>query len=409
MKKIVRGLAALLSAGIVSLLTLALIVQCQLPDNFQVVEGEEFSINARLSIKAKRPETLLQAAVTGQSGETYSLKLNLFENVAVKQVQVQVVSRKMVVPGGIPFGIKMFTDGVMVVGMSDIQTGSTSINPAREAGLKIGDILLSIDGRPLSRNEDVANCVSASGGNPMTVTLRRGSTTMEVSVNPVKTDYDNRYKAGIWVRDSSAGIGTLTYYDPQTMGFAGLGHAICDIDTGKLMPLSSGEIVDVNISGVNAGQAGKPGELRGTFAGGQPMGMLYENCELGVYGTLSYPCIQTNPVPMALRHEVTEGPATILSTISGNKPQEFDIVVEKINYSDSSSNKNMVIKITDPKLLTATGGIVQGMSGSPILQNGRLIGAITHVFVNDPTRGYAIFAESMDKELNNVESGSISA
>jgi stage IV sporulation protein B len=291
----------------------------------------------------------------------------------------------------------------MIVGMSDIQQGTRSVNPAKDAGLKIGDILVSINGNTLTCNNDVATHVSASGGSAVSIGVLRGGTAMEVSLQPIKTASDDKYKAGIWVRDSSAGIGTLTYYDPATMGFAGLGHAICDVDTGKMMPLSSGEIVGVNISGVHAGQSGSPGELRGTFTDDNAMGHLTCNSEMGIFGVLNYPCIESAAIPMAHMQEVQPGPATILATISGSYPQEFEIVIDKINYMDATATKNMVIRITDSRLLGSTGGIVQGMSGSPIIQNDMLVGAVTHVFVNDPTRGYAIFAEKMDSQLETVE------
>lgn len=403
MRKLFRGLAGLLSAGISSLLVLTLIVQASLPDDFTVAEDGEFYINSNLFITADKDESAFKTAVYNREGQAYSLNLSLFHTIPLKEVQVQVTPRKMVVPGGTPFGIKMFTKGVMIVGMSDIRIGSESVNPAKDAGLKIGDILLSIDGTPLTRNNDVAKCVSASQGNEVCVSLLRGDTVMEVYLQPIQTEYDGKYKAGVWVRDSSAGIGTLTYYNPNTMGFAGLGHAICDVDTGKLMPLSSGEIVGVNISGVNAGQSGKPGELRGSFTDGSSMGNLYCNSEMGIFGILDYSSYSAEPVPMAHKQEVEPGAATILSTISGGYPQEFEIVIEKINYMDATATKNMVIHVIDPELLASTGGIVQGMSGSPIMQNGMLVGAVTHVFVNDPTRGYAIFAENMDKQLAIVE------
>lgn len=410
MKKLIKGIAGLLSAGVISLLAVTLVIQSRLPDDFYVAEGEEFYLSAGLSIQAQKSgHPLAGTAVYGSSGETYLLSLNIFKSVPVKEVQVQVVPRKMVVPGGTPFGIKMFTKGVMVVGISDIQVGSGIVNPAKEAGIKTGDILLSVNGRQLTRNEDVADFISESDGGSVKVSFMRGESVMNASLTPVKTEYDGKYRIGIWVRDSSAGIGTLTYYDPETMSFAGLGHAVCDIDTGKILPLSSGEIVDVNISGVHAGQSGKPGELRGSFLDTRGLGVLQINSEMGVFGTLSYNCIDASPVPMAHKQEIVTGPATILSTISGNKPREFDIVIEKINYMDASSTKNMVIRVNDPDLLRATGGIVQGMSGSPILQDGKLVGAVTHVFVNDPTRGYAIFAENMDSQLRVVDSRSYAA
>jgi stage IV sporulation protein B len=399
MKKKIKALVGVLSAGILFLLALVLYAENTLPDSLYITEGEE-ELSALPFGRAVLPISLVQVRGGIQSGEYHLLRL--FESVPIKQVQVQVVPRNTVIPGGIPFGIKMHTRGVVVVGMSDIQNGAANFNPAKDAGLKIGDILLAIDGYPLERNGDVLRCIEQSGGNEVNVRLERNGTEMILYLTPVLSEFESGYKAGIWVRDSSAGIGTMTYIDPETMGFAGLGHAICDVDTGEIMPLAHGEIVDVNITGAFAGHSGQPGELRGSFVEYDSIGRLLLNSDAGIYGVLDKLEVAADPVPMALRQEVVPGPASILATISGNRPESFSITIEKINYADTDSTKNMVIQITDPDLLTVTGGIVQGMSGSPILQGGKLVGAVTHVFVNDPTRGYAVFAENMEYELNSV-------
>ena len=203
----------------------------------------------------------------------------------------------------------------------------------------------------------------------------------------------------MWVRDSSAGIGTLTYLDPESGIFAGLGHGVCDVDTGTLMPLYSGEAVNVAITGVTKGESGSPGELRGTFSQEAPIGTLVKNEATGIYGQMDgIPDILSQggePVAVAMRQEVHTGKAMIRTTISGDTPVEYEISIERVSLSEQNPTRNMVIRITDPRLLSATGGIVQGMSGSPILQNGKLVGAVTHVLVNDPTRGYGILIENM--------------
>lgn len=401
MRKHYKRFACVLSAAIVAVQTLALYTQSILPDHYYVAAGETLTINSALPITSQASRGSMPVEVYSAAGNSYNVDLRLPYGVEIKQVQVQVVDREMVVPGGTPFGIKMFTEGVIVVGMSDIASGGTSSNPAKTAGVRVGDIITAMDGNTVQTNEDVGRIVMASKGNPVRIDLERNGEPMTCQMQPVKSD-DGVYRAGIWVRDSSAGIGTLTYYNPSTDVFAGLGHAICDIDTGDIMPLHSGEIVDVTITGVHRGTSGSPGELRGSFTG-DTTGELLINSQVGIFGTGGQPDTALEPVPLALRYEVVEGPATILCTLDDKGPQEYSISIEKVSIAENNPTKNMVIRVTDPRLLEKTGGIVQGMSGSPILQGGKLVGAVTHVFVNDPTRGYGIFAENMEKMLSSVE------
>ena len=402
MKKLIRTACAACCACVSFLLAVTLLTQAKLPDDYMVAKGDEFFLkNNHISATSVPLSGQIMPVLLSQNGENYQMDLKLLGSIPIKRVNVQVVDRKMVVPGGSPFGIKMYTKGVLVVGMSDIQQGSQNVNPAKDAGLKVGDILISIDDQPVHEKKDVAKMIAGSGGQELKFTVTRDGTTMDFYISPVKSQYDDNYKAGIWVRDSSAGIGTMTYYDPQTLEFHGLGHAICDIDTGEIMPLEKGEIVEVNISGIHMGLSGQPGELRGLFVSSQPIGSLKTNSPAGISGILTHPVIEAQPIPLAMKQETEVGPAQILATISGSKPRSFDIMIEKVNYSDTTATKNMVVRIVDPELLSQTGGIVQGMSGSPIIQNGRLVGAVTHVFVNDPTRGYGIFAENMEKYADN--------
>ena len=399
MKQLTKGLAGVIAAGVLTLFCLATYLRISLPDEYMLVNGDELTVPSHFVVGAD--VSFDRSGLNGN--ELYTVGLKLLDSIPIKNVQVQLVEPRMVIPGGTPFGIKMFTEGVMIVGMSDIQLGTETVNPSKEAGLKIGDILLSMDNKPVARNDDIKNIILESEGNEVQMTIRRDGEDLDFYLQPVQSEYDNAYKAGIWVRDSSAGIGTMTYYNPETLYFGGLGHAVCDVDTGRIMPLSSGEIVDVNISGSSIGESGKPGELKGKFVNDISSGKLLVNTEFGVFGTLEAPIIQANAIPIAYKQEIKPGPAVILSTVSGDKPQQFDIVIERVNYSDTSDTKNMIVRVTDKRLLETTGGIVQGMSGSPIIQNGKLIGAVTHVFVNDPARGYSIFAENMDKQLKLVE------
>ena len=312
----------------------------------------------------------------------------------IKEVSVTVSDEKIVTVCGTPFGVKMFTDGVLVVGFSEIETENGNVCPAEESGLFKGDIIKSIDGKSVFTNEEVAEIIENSNGKTLLFSIERNGENMSISVTPEMLKDKSGFKAGFWVRDSSAGIGTLTFYDPENLSFAGLGHAVCDIDTGVVLPFSSGEIVTAAITKIEKGTAGDPGELGGTFIGTDKLGTVKFNNETGLYGTLEYR-IEGIDMPIAPKQEIYEGAAVILSTIAGSEAEEYDIVIEKISISDNSLTKNMVIRVVDEELLELTGGIVQGMSGSPILQNGKLVGAVTHVLVNDPTRGYGIFIENM--------------
>ncbi len=409
MKKIYRIFAGALSVLMISALSLSLYAGRTLPDYVYIAEGQEVEdldlSTAALSGTAITVGAPVQQAVITEPDQI-PVGLRIFGAISVKDILVQVVPREYVLPGGTPFGIKMFTDGVMVVGMTDVINDGETINPAKDAGIRLGDVITKVNGRRVSTNEEVASFVEKSNGSPLTVQIRRDDQELfEASVIPVRSDDAGGYRAGMWVRDSSAGIGTMTFIDPESGCFAGLGHGVCDIDTGNLMPLSSGEAVDVTITGVTKGMSGSPGELRGAFSESRPMGVLLRNDVTGVYGQLNSASLDWGsvmPTPVAMRQEVKPGKAIVRTTVDGEEAMEYEIVIERVTFSDSNPTRNMVVRITDPRLLAKTGGIVQGMSGSPILQNGKLVGAITHVFVNDPARGYGIFAENMEQCLSSL-------
>ena len=301
---------------------------------------------------------------------------------------------KLLYPGGMAFGVKFFTEGVLVIGLTDIVTFSGTVCPAREAGIEKGDVVISIDGKPTTGARDLRDTVAASDGNALTFNVKRGENTFDTIVYPAICSETGDYKAGLWVRDSTAGIGTVTYINGDDLSFAGLGHGICDGDTGTVMPLGRGVVVDVNIDGIKKGSAGSPGELKGSFDKVQ-RGIIERNTETGVYGKLDkLPESLGAPMPVGSKRELKEGKAFIYTTLSGNTTGKYRIEIEKI-YKDAGKTKNMLIKVTDRTLLDKTGGIVQGMSGSPIIQNGKIVGAVTHVLINDPTRGYGIFIENM--------------
>ncbi|WP_457790411.1 SpoIVB peptidase [Anaeromassilibacillus sp. SJQ-5] len=409
MKKMIRGVCGFLALTCGLLMGAIITLSHQLPEQFSVVEGTPLNLNGAVEAGAPRSasgQTVETASLA--AGSSYTAPLRLFGMFPVKNVAVKVVDLPVVVPCGTPFGIKMFTDGVLVVGMSDVDTASGSHNPARSAGIKTGDVIVSIDKKIVNTTEQVAKMVEESGGKTMVFHIRRDNIAFDVKFVPAKSVNENRWKAGLWVRDSSAGIGTLTFYNPQTKTFGGLGHAVCDVDTGEVLPLSTGEVVPARIYGVEKGVSGAPGELRGGFEAGT-LGQLSINGETGIFGKLTHLPSAMQTVPVAMKQQVKTGKAQVLTTIDGVKPKLYDIRIDQVRYNDSSPTRNMVIVITDPELLEKTGGIVQGMSGSPILQDGKLVGAVTHVFVNDPTKGFAIFAENMLKTADSVKTESAAA
>ncbi len=297
-------------------------------------------------------------------------------------------------PGGMPFGVKFYTEGVTVVGFCDVETKNGKINPAQKAGLKVKDRILKVNGEELVSAAALTEIIESSGGNPITLTCRRGKNELDLKLTPAYCPAESRYKTGIWVRDSGAGIGTVTFIIPETGAFAGLGHGICDADTGELIAMKRGSVSDVTISSVVKGAAGAPGELKGYFNAGK-VGALLGNSNCGVWGMFTdLPETVCDPMPIGLRGEVQEGDAYILCTLDSNKIERYDIKISGINR-DAKGSKCFTVTVTDPDLLAISGGIVQGMSGSPIIQDGKLIGAITHVLINDPTTGYGIFVENM--------------
>ena len=297
-------------------------------------------------------------------------------------------------PGGMPFGVKFMTEGVTVVGFCDIDLNGSKVNPGTAAGLKLRDVILRVNGEPLAGAAQLTEKIEACGGQELVLLCRRNREELEIRLTPVYSPAEARYKTGIWVRDSGAGIGTVTFILPETGAFAGLGHGICDADTGELIAMRRGTVADVTISSVVRGAAGAPGELKGYFNPGK-VGSLLGNTACGVWGVFSeIPESAADPMPVGLRDDVREGEASILCTLDSNKTERYTIEISNINR-DAAGSKCFTVRVTDPALLAASGGIVQGMSGSPIIQDGKLVGAVTHVLINDPAVGYGIFLENM--------------
>ena len=294
--------------------------------------------------------------------------------------------------GGTLFGATMLTDGVPIVSIDGVETDSGIKAPAYDAGLKVKDIIKEINGSAVTSTEDVTAKITESGGRSVTVTVLRGDKRKSLTLTPVRSK-DGVYRAGFWIRDSAAGIGTVTYIIPETLEFGGLGHGICDGGNGSLMPLLRGSVSEVTLLSVVKGQSGAPGEIKGSFKGGK-IGALTKNRTTGVYGIFaSLPENTGERIKVARRDEVSEGEALVRSSVSG-KPEYYRVKLTKLNM-DADNGKNFSVEVIDEGLLKISGGIVQGMSGSPIIQNGKLVGAVTHVLINEPTRGYGIFIENM--------------
>ena len=298
------------------------------------------------------------------------------------------------IPGGVPFGVKFSTEGVVVVGFCDIDSIPKTRNPAYLAGLRPKDIITEVNGKELEDAAALTRAVENCGGHEISLTYTRSGQQNQVKLVPAYSESEGKYKTGIWVRDSGAGIGTVTYVVPSSGEFGGLGHGICDSESGELIAMERGVVSDVKINAIKKGIAGTPGELKGYF-GSDKCGALKSNTDCGVFGTFTkIPEGLGQAMPVGFRGEVKCGEAEILCTLDDGGRQSYKIEIESINKGAEGS-KCFVIKVTDQKLIEKTGGIVQGMSGSPIIQNGKLVGAVTHVMINDPTVGYGIFIENM--------------
>ncbi|MDU1349035.1 SpoIVB peptidase [uncultured Clostridium sp.] len=332
--------------------------------------------------------------------KTQSSKINDFNNeISLTQSTYAKASEIRVYPGGQPIGIKLNTKGALIIALSDIETKDGIVSPASKAGIQIGDSIIKINGVEIKSSEDVSTHVNRCNGSEITITVYRKDNTLDIVVKPVLSINDDKYKIGLWVRDSTAGVGTLTFYDNKTGKFGALGHPITDVDTGNVMSISNGEVVSSNIVSIRKGAKGSPGELRGIFVDEENcLGKIYNNTECGIFGEGDMGLINNNyskPLPIAFRDEIKVGKAQILTTVDGSEPKSYDIEIEKLLPQKEPGSKSMIIRITDKKFLEKTGGIVQGMSGSPIIQNGKIVGAVTHVLINKPDTGYGIYIDWM--------------
>lgn len=343
--------------------------------------------------------------IKDSSSNKDELELKLLGLIPIKSIAVSKVKDLEVYPGGLNIGIKINTKGVLVVGHSDIEKDDTRVeSPAKTSGIELGDILIKINGKEIENSKDLSSKIKKVDNDKIEVEYIRNGITQSKDINLLKED--DEYKLGLWVRDSTAGIGTLTFFDKNTKRFGALGHPITDGDTDKPFTISEGNLLNSSVISVRKGEKGSPGELKGLFVNEKDsLGKIEKNTETGIFGEGNDKLINTifnKPLKVAFRNEIKEGPAKIITTIDEDGPKLYDIEIIKLLPQDKPGPKSMLIKVTDEELLEKTGGIVQGMSGSPIIQDDMLIGAVTHVLINKPDVGYGIYIEWMLKDAGII-------
>lgn len=393
-----------------------------IPDSVILFQGETFTydtiagvkieekINTEENEKTVQASTELINTSASEDNDAYSntktYNLSLL-GINLKTVKANFIEKRKVIPLGNLVGLKLYTQGVLVVGMSQIEGEDKKIyKPYEEAGIEQGDSIIKINDEEINSTEELLECVSKCKGKTLEITYLKDGVEIEKTITPVKTS-KNTYKLGLWVRDAAAGVGTLSFYDETTNSVASLGHGIQDVDTEEMVDISAGEFVTAEIVNVQKGEKDNPGRIEGSIEESTELGEIYSNTRFGVYGYLINKELlnlnKTESVYVALRNEIKEGEASIICTLEDGKKEEYSVKIQKVFRNNNEDNKSMIVKITDERLLNKTGGIIQGMSGSPIIQNGKLIGALTHVLVSDPATGYGVFADLMIKELRTVQ------
>ena len=381
----------------------------KIPSKMIIFEGEQIKVNKYMGFDIKQDSDVIQTSSSNteklKPGKT-TMKVSLFDNLFIKNMEVDVLPRTKVIPVGTIAGVKLYTSGILVVGMSEIEgIDNKKHKPYLNSGIEEGDTIISIDNNKISSTDELINVVNQSKGKNLSIEYVHDNEAATCSITPVQTSM-NQYKLGLWVRDSAAGVGTVTFIEPKTKEFGALGHGITDIDTEELINIESGEFITTRILNIAKGQSGNPGKIQGTIDGQKNIGIISKNTKFGIYGVVedlsAINIDYSKEMDLALREEIREGKAKILCNIDGTTPKEYDIEIQRIYRENNYDNKSMKIKVVDEELLNKTGGIIQGMSGSPIIQNGKFIGAVTHVLVNNPTEGYAVFGDIMLKQLHET-------
>ena len=400
---------------IISLLLLLLIYVTNItaiPEKIVIIEGQKLKLPIALGIKIDSKEESEPAVLASTNlEETSKIKrtnyqLKLFGRIPLKEVSVNVIPKTYVVPLGNIVGLKLYTNGVLVVGMSEIE-GIDKIKhkPYENTGIEEGDMIISIDENTITCTADLLDTVNKSKGKEIKVDYVRDGQVNKTTITAIKAA-DQNYKLGLWVRDAAAGVGTASFYDPTTKTFAALGHGILDVDTEELLNISTGEFITTKIVSITKGEKGNPGKIQGSIDNQINVGNVYRNTSFGVFGKVTnlnaLNIDKKNAMEIASRDEIKQGNAQIMCTLQNNQIKKYDVQIQKIYKENNDNNKSMLLKVTDKELISKTGGIIQGMSGSPIIQNGKIIGALTHVLVNNPEMGYGVFADLMLKQARQI-------
>lgn len=368
----------------------------------KLITVEKMPVNSIVTVSSEMPNSINKL-------EKMEVTYKLFGIFPLKSDEVKVMNPIKLIPGGHSIGVTLQTKGVMVVGQAPIidQNGKKSF-PAKEAGIEVGDILLKINNREVRTDQEVSIAVHMAGEQKenLTIVYKHQNQVLEKIMKPIFCSETNRYRIGLFVRDEAAGVGTLSFFDPISKQYGALGHLITDADTNQKIEVSNGKIMASAIYAIEKGRRGHPGEKIGSFVTNSTFqGTIEKNTVTGIFGVINGQI--TNPyfkeaIPVGWESEVKVGPAKIYTVIQGEKIEEFDVNIDRVMLNRTDS-KNMIVRVTDPRLLESTGGIIQGMSGSPIIQNGKIIGAVTHVFVNDSQRGYGVFIQNMLYESGQLD------
>lgn len=387
-----------------------------LPSNIIIFQGEDVSLRTLAGISIRKNEDIKMKSVEASndigasnalnaSAGSYEINLDLFGTIPVKEINVNVIERTKVIPCGDLIGVKMYSRGALVVGFSEVECIDNKIyKPYESLDIKEGDTILEINSTEISSTDELIDQVNKADGSEIKIKYTSAGEIKNGTITPVK-NRSGEYKIGIWVRDATAGVGTLTFVEPSTGNFAALGHGIIDIDTGGIFNIANGQLVGSRLISIKKGEKNDPGEIRGIVNSAEVIGDISKNTNYGVFGNVSklneHEYNDSKEYEVALRSEIKEGEAELICELENDIKKTYKIKIEKVYTSNNYDNKSMLIKIVDDRLINKTGGIIQGMSGSPIIQNGKFIGAVTNVLVSDPTTGYAIFGDLMVKQMKS--------